>query len=182
MICGESIRVVHPLFQTEGGGSTPTSPLQLHLGWMMVRDAVRLNERWHSTMPAFTSPEGKCKAIGAECGGRYYAVAIWSDPVARWLNWTGRYELRRLAIAPDAPRYTASRMLRVMRLLVARKMPAVKILISYQDKDAHMGTIYRAAGWRVVSDNAVPTEGWQSRPSRKTTQSNANKVRWECPL
>ena len=30
--CGERIRVVHPLFQVEGGGSIPTSPLQLTVG------------------------------------------------------------------------------------------------------------------------------------------------------
>lgn len=179
---GESTRVVHPLFQVEGGGSIPTSPLQLHMGWMNVADAVRLNELWHSRLPAFTSPPEKCKAIGAECGGVYYAAAIWSPPVARRLNWTGRYELRRFAIAPDAPRYTASRMLRVMRLLIVRKMPDVRILMSYQDKDAHMGTIYRAAGWVAANESAVPAEGWQSREQRGVAQTNADKVRWEIAL
>jgi hypothetical protein len=182
--CGESIRVVHPLFPTEGGGSIPTSPLQLRMGWMKVRDAVRLNETWHSVLPDFTYPEQKCKAIGAEHKGIYYAVAIWSPPVARRLNWTGRYELRRLAIAPDAPRYTASRMLRVMRLLIERqpKLANVRTLISYQDKDSHLGTIYRAAGWREVNESAVPADGWQSRTQRSASQTNADKVRWELTL
>lgn len=179
-ICGESIRVVHPLFPTEGGGSTPTSPLQLHMGWISMDVAVPLNELWHSRMPAFTSPPEKCKAIGAECEGVYFAAAIWSPPVARKLNWTGRYELRRFAIAPDAPRNTASRMLRVMRLLIARKMPDVAILMSYQDLDSHTGAIYRAAGWEKVAENVVPEEGWQSREGRASAQSNATKVRWEC--
>jgi hypothetical protein len=76
MICGESIRVVHPLFQTEGGGSTPTSPLQLHMGWMSVAEAIRLNALWHSRVPAFTNPPEKCKAIGAEHDGIYYAVSV----------------------------------------------------------------------------------------------------------
>jgi hypothetical protein len=178
-LCGESIRVVHPLFHEEGGGSTPTSPLQLHMGWMNVDTAIRLNETWHSRMPEFTSPPEKCKAIGAEYRGIYYAVSIWSDPVARRLNWTGRYELRRFAIAPDAPKNTASRMLRVMRLLIAQKRRDVKILMSYQDKESHLGTIYRAAGWIEVSDSAVPEEGWHSRVGRSRTQSNADKVRWE---
>jgi hypothetical protein len=180
--CGESIRVVHPLFHEEGGGSIPTSPLQLHMGWISVDTAIRLNEAWHSRMPAFTSPPEKCKAIGAEYCGIYYAVSLWSDPVARRLNWTGRYELRRLAIAPDAPRYTASRMLRVMRLLIAQKRHDVKILMSYQDKESHLGTIYRAAGWSPVSDSAIPEEGWRSRDGRHLAQSNADKVRWEFVL
>lgn len=178
-LSGDSIRVVHPLFHEEGGGSIPTSPLHLTFGWMDMDVAVPLNELWHSRLPAFTSPPEKCKVIGAECDGIYYATAIWSPPVARKLNWTGRYELRRFAIAADAPRYTASRMLRVMRLLIARRMPDVLILMSYQDKDSHMGTIYRAAGWVPVVENAVPTNGWHTRTGRAATQTNANKVRWE---
>lgn len=184
ILSGESIRVVHPLFPTEGGGSIPTSPLQLHMGWMPVDEAVRLNAAWHSRLPAFTGLPEKCKAIGAECDGIYYAVSIWSDPVARRLNWTGRYELRRFAIAPDAPRYTASRMLRVMRLLIQRKPPnpGIERLISYQDLGVHTGTIYKAAGWTKVVESAVPTEGWHSRRGRNATQTNADKARWECPL
>lgn len=150
------------------------------MGWIDVKVAVILNRLWHSSLPVFTGLPEKCKAIVAEHGGLYYAAAIWSPPVARKLNWTGRYELRRFAISGDAPKNTASRMLRVMRLLVTRKFPDVEILISYQDKDSHMGTIYRAAGWVPVAENEVPAEGWHTRPGRAATQTNAAKVRWEC--
>jgi len=180
--CADSIRVVHPLFQAEGGGSIPTSALQFHMGWMNVKVAVILNHLWHSSLPVFTGLPEKCKAIGAVHDGLYHATAIWSHPVARKLNWTGRYELRRFAIGPEAPKNTASRMLRVMRLLVARKFPDVSILMSYQDKDSHMGTIYRAAGWLPVSDNEVPRDGWHTRQGRAATQTNAAKVRWEYQL
>jgi hypothetical protein len=180
---GDSIRVVHPLFREEGGGSIPTSPLQLRMGWIDMDKAVPLNELWHSRLPAFTSPHGKCKAIGAEYEGIYYASAIWSHPVARKLNWTGRYELRRFAIAHDAPEHTASRMLRIMRLLIAKKMQGVKILMSYQDKDSHMGTIYRAAGWLSVEPSAEEWRcRWGTRPGRAKPQSSAVKVRWEYAL
>ena len=181
--CGESIRVVHPLFQTEGGGSTPTSPLQLHVGIVLMKVAKSLNAAWHSRLPAFTSPPERCVGMAAEYLGRYYVASIWSPPVARNLNHQGIYELRRLAIAPDAPKNTASRMLRVMRLLIVRRKPGLKKLISYQDMGVHTGTIYKAAGWKAVRQDrggewARPELGRHNRPA----QSAAPKVRWEYDL
>lgn len=177
---GESIRVVHPLFQTEGSGSNPTSPLQFHIGFISMRKAIALNEEWHSRLPAFTSPPERCLGMGAEYDGRFYAAAIWSPPLARMLNYQGIYELRRLAIAPDAPKQTGSRMLRIMRLLIQRRMPDLKKLISYQDTAVHDGTIYRAAGWQEARSDrggewARPLVGRHNRP----VQSAAPKVRWE---
>ena len=178
---GDSIRVVHPLFQTEGGGSTPTSPLQLHVGRVTVEIASKLNQLWHSRLPDFTGPHGYCKAFAAEFEGRYYASAIWSPPLARMLNWTGRFELRRMAISPDAPKNTGSRMLRIMRLLIPALLPDVRTLISYQDTDVHAGTIYKAAGWVAVSRSNVSEKGWNNR-DRRVMQTTADKVRWECQI
>ena len=180
MFCGDGIRVVHPLFQTEGDGAIPISPLQLNLGWISDALAINLNELWHSRMPKFTHPPGAndWRGIGAEYANRFYAVAIWSWPIARRLNHTGRYELRRLAIAPDAPRNTASRMLRVMRGMIRKELPSVETLISYQDTEVHTGAIYRAAGWKIAAAHKTPREGWMTR-SPNYAQSNADKVRWE---
>lgn len=177
---GDSIRVVHPLFQAGRGGSIPTSPLQLHVGRIDPNLGVRLNELWHSRLPSFTAPLGRFQAMGAEYGGLFYAVAIWSWPVSRMLNRErGKYyELRRLAVASDAPRNTASRLLKVMRLLIRRDGPAAEHLISYQDTEVHTGAIYRAAGWLPVRTSVA--EGWH-RPSRTraVAQSAASKVRWQ---
>jgi len=179
MTGGESIRVVHPLFQEEGGGSIPTSPLQLNIGFISVSEAVKLNSLWHSRLPEFTSPQGYCKAFGAEYDGLFYAVAIWSPPLARMLNHTGRFELRRLAISNDAPKNTPSRMLKIMRLLLKKELPDVNILISYQDTGVHDGTIYKAAGWKAANVNSVGGE-W-ARPNRDGRKSQAvtPKIRWE---
>lgn len=180
---GDSIRVVHPLFQVEGGGSIPTSPLQLHVGRITVALAVQLNSVWHSRLPQFTSPQGRCVAFGAEYADRWYAVAIWSPPLARMLNYTGRYELRRFAIAPDAPKNTASRVLRIMKKLVPQEIPGTTILISYQDTAVHEGTIYRAAGWKPVRTDrggewSRPALGRHNRPA----QADTPKIRWELDL
>jgi hypothetical protein len=153
----------------------------LHFGWTTVAQALALNRLWHSRLPEFTYPPERCKAICAEYRGIFYAAAIWSQPSARNLNNTGRYELRRLAIAPDAPRNTASRMLRVMRLLIDKKRPDIQILMSYQDTGVHSGSIYRAAGWQpVVTSNG----GEWVRKSRfaNIAQASTPKIRWECRI
>lgn len=175
---GESIRVVHPLFQAGRSGSSPTSPLQLHLGWSTVAIAIRLNELWHSRLPSFTNPPEQCKAICAEYDGIFYAAAIWSWPSARMLSYPKHYELKRFAIAPDAPPNTASRMLRLMRLMIRKAMPLVQILVSYQDTEVHSGTIYKAAGWRAAATRRADEWSCPTRPRRKA-QNASEKVRWE---
>lgn len=182
---GESIRVVHPLFQVEGGGSIPTSPLQLSVGEITLDKAMELNALWHSRLPVtdksnlVRSRELVC--FGAECDGVFYASAIWSSPVARLLNGRNWLELRRLAISDDAPPNTATRLLRVMRGMVTKRFPHITALISYQDTDVHAGTIYKAAGW-------IPTYKNQGRPwdhakrSRGAAVATGKKIRWQYAL
>jgi hypothetical protein len=175
--------VAHPLFQAEGGGSTPTSALQLTLYPVSLDTAICLNRRWHSRLPRLDSRVANWCAWAAEFDGLYYGVGIWSLPIARALPQDGTWmELRRLAIAPDAPKNTASRMLRVMAMLVRRARPAAMRLVSYQDTEAHTGGIYRAAGWTMTdTSDSNTTWTWSGRP-RPKAQSDAPKVRWEKPL
>jgi hypothetical protein len=179
MTGADSIRLVHPLFQGEGGGSTPTSALQLRVMRVTHYVARQLNRLWHSRLPRVGAGSRACYA--AEHDGVFYAVAIWARPVARLLPQWEWLELQRLAIAPDAPRNTASRMLAVMTRLVRRDFPDVVRLISYQDTEVHSGTIYRAAGW---TPTAASVGGEWDRPSRRgnKAQSAAPKLRWEREL
>ena len=96
--------------------------------------AIELNEIWHSRLPKVhwsnvvrASPYA---SFVAESDAVAYAAAIWSAPVARMLNGKGWLELRRMAIAPDAPKNTASRMLRIMRMMIAKEFPEIVRLIS----------------------------------------------------
>lgn len=88
-----------------------------------------------------------------------------------------------MAIADDAPKNTASRMLRVMKDIIRRERPDILRLISYQDTEVHKGTIYKAAGW-----NATVTSEYRAwlnvngRRPQKSVQSEASKVRWEYVL
>jgi hypothetical protein len=177
---GDSIRVVHPLFREEGDGSIPISPLQLEISWMPLDVAVTLNSDWHSRLPAITNPQN-CRAMGALFGGRYFAVALWGPPVAREYNGRGYLELRRMAIASDAPKNTGSRMLRIMRLIIYRERPDISRLISYQDTAVHTGTIYKGAGWTIGGMKKNVGTGWNTR-KRSAMQTTADKVRWELSI
>ena len=179
---GESIRVVHPLFQKEGGGSTPTSPLQLNIGEIHVTQAIKLNSVWHSRLPEVVrgnidrNKHSVC--YGAEYENQFYAIAIWSSPVARKLATSSEHwlELRRMAIADNAPKNTASRMISVMCRMLKKKFPEIVRVISYQDTEVHAGTIYKASGWNVEAKSSK-ADGWQSR-NRRLNQAAGDKIRW----
>ncbi len=184
----DGVRVAQPLFQEAGGGSLPTSALQLFIESIGIRPAVELNALWHSRLPIFDT--GFCLngwAYAASFEGVFYAVAIWSNPVAASLPQHEYLELRRFAIANDAPKNTASRMLAVMSRLIVKDFPKVIKMISYQDEETHAGTIYKAAGWVVGSKHKG---GSWNRPNAKNsngkprTRPDLNaatgpKTRWE---
>lgn len=175
----EGVRVAHPLFQVEGGGASPTSTLSLWFSEAHLKTAKALNALWHSRLPKFARPTCRV-AYTAECeaNGLYYAAAIWTNPLARMLPQLEWLELNRLAIAPDAPKNTASRMLAWMARDIRKRLPAVCRLISYQDCDIHTGGIYRAAGW-VATECGTGGEWNSSSKPRAKVLCGGPKQRWE---
>mgnify|MGYP003352667635 CR=1 FL=1 len=87
----------------------PKSPKMLNLREIGLNHAMSFNEMWHSRLPITNHSNMVRNAhkvfYGAEFDGHCYGCAMWTDPVAAnrmskdfvWL------ELRRLAVAPDAP-------------------------------------------------------------------------------
>jgi hypothetical protein len=175
----DGARVACPLFHAGDGGSTPTSALQLRLYRVRHGEARALNRLWHSRLPRVGAGSRACYA--AEFDGLYYAVAIWSRPVARLLPQWEWLELQRLAIAPDAPKNTASRLLGVMARLIRRDFPRVVRLVSYQDVDVHTGAIYKAAGWTMTKKVRFADWNHKTRHCR-AAQTTADKQRWEKSL
>jgi len=162
---------------------TPKSAKDLHLYEIGVDKAMMYNEMWHSRLPV-TSHSNMIRNTrkifyGAEYEGHCYASAMWTDPVANnrlskayvWL------ELRRLAIAPDAPKFTATWMIAKMIKDIKKKFPEVTRLVSYQDTEVHTGTIYSAANWKR---DAVSTfRDWTTgNRKRNDLQSKSDKIRW----
>ena len=174
-----------PLFRSGRGGSTPTSALHLRFRSCPLERACELNAIWHSRLPV--ARPGNMQvfpsvAYIAEHDDIAYAVGIWSRPIARMLNDKHWIELRRFAIAPDAPKNTASRMLGWMTRDVERRFPRLRKAISYQDTEVHRGTIYKACGWIATVRSRVSSRGWETRAYRNTMQTTAYKVLWERDL
>lgn len=188
MITMPNIRISMPLFWGICDGKLPKSAKQLEIIEIDRFVARGLNALWHSRLPIYNT--GFCLnsliSFGAFYRNVYYATAIWTNPVASKLPQKEWLELRRMAIAPDAPKYTASYMLGKMAKTIKRQFPIVTTLVSYQDMEIHKGIIYKASNW--VADGIHKGGSW-NRPNSKNqngkprTRPNLNnaigpKQRW----
>lgn len=184
VFCADDARVACPLFQAEYGGSRPTSALQLRVCRVGSKLAATLNKLWHSRMPRIDCYQICSPCFAAECNNIYYAIAMWSLPIAanRIKDGDRCLELRRMAIAPDAPQNTASRMLSIMARIIRNERQDVIRLLSYQDTAAHKGTIYSAAGWKPVRTSEFMSWRAHSKRPGNIDQSDSPKVRWELDL
>jgi len=177
----------------EDGGSSPTSPLHardLTFNLIDKSHAVVLNKLWHSRLPKVQDGPWQF-AFCATFGKIIYAVALWNNPSARMLpqHWL---ELRRMAIAPNSPKNTASRFLQWMVRYFKKNYPGREKCISYQDTAVHQGTIYMASGWTIGhiskprirnrSKNRIGT-GRKYRTNLNGIEADASpKIRWEKDL
>ncbi len=181
----ESIRVVHPLFACESDGHIPASPLDMEFGEISVNLAISLNELWHSVLPKTVKSNllrNKHKVFYAMFYRNiYYASAIWTSPVAgNRLKEKTCLELRRLTIANNAPKNTASRMLKLMRIDIQKQFSDITRLISYQSLEHHHGTIYKASNW--ISTSKSNSQQWHKGKKRNKRQIKSDKIRWELEL
>ena len=160
-----------------------SSPKLLKLERVSAITACDLNSRWHSRLPIIhwsnVVRNTHYICYGAIYKSIYYAVGIWSSPVAqnRFENGKSMLELRRLAIRDEAPKYTATWMLGKMIKDIKTSLPDISKLISYQDTDVHNGTIYKAGNWFVDGESAGISWTTSSR-HRNPDQTTAKKIRW----
>jgi len=184
---GDGVTKTQLEFHLENSGVIPTSPLQFSFEVIKAISACELNAKWHSRFPAIhwsnvvRNKHYICYVAKFE--GEFYAVAIWSSPIAanRLKDGQRLLELRRMAINDQAPKNTASRMLSWMRKDIKKRFPDVLRLISYQDTESHCGTIYKASGWHKANDPIV-MDWTTSKRKRNPAQSSAPKIRWEINL
>ena len=175
-------RLVMPLFYTDSGQCKKARELIVEPcpKWR----ADELNKLWHSRLPV--PPIISMYAFWAYAYDVVYAVALWSNPSARELN-NDWIELRRLAIAPDAPHNTASYMIARMIKWFSKNTEHPHA-ISYQDTSVHLGTIYKAANWKVEyiskpmqrdrTKNRVGTNSLYRSNSNGLDVDIAEKIRW----
>lgn len=187
MMSGDSLIAKPRLFQVDEGGAIPTSPHQLEIRKVSAKSACGLNEEWHSRLPKIDW-SNVVRNVHYICFIAYYqntpfGVGIWSTPVAgnRFKDGEKLLELRRLAISPNAPKNSATRMISVMTRLIRKELPDIIKLISYQDTEVHKGTIYKASNW-VVGGESAGISWTNKNRERNKEQTLAKKVRWEYTL
>lgn len=181
-------RIEGPLFFNYDVFVKPNSAKELRIIEISKVKAIELNRIWHSRLPSYKT--GFCSnatiCYGAKFKNIYYAAAIWSNPVARNLPQKEWLELRRLAISPDAPKFTATRMLSKMAKDIRSKFKGIYVLVSYQDINVHSGIIYRAGNW---TPDHIHAGGTWNRPNSKNqcgtprtrpdlNQATGPKQRW----
>ena len=182
---GDSLLIKHPV-QPEEGGSSPTSPLHLFVTPVAVSVAREFIAAHHSRLP-YTQVGPWQIAFGVYQSDDLIGTALWHNCSARGLPQDWR-ELRRMAIASEAPRNTASLMLAQMCRWF-RKNTKTSVVVSYQDAAVHRGTIYKAAGWTPVSisrprlRNREPLRVGTNRQYRSDANGSAPaasaKIRWQ---
>lgn len=160
-------RIKSPIFwNKENDGILPTSATDLIVEEIDRYRARDLNSLWHSRLPIYNT--GFCLnsliSFGAFYLNVYYAIAIWTNPVAANLPQKEWLELRRLAISDDAPKYIASYMIGKMVKEIKIKFPYIKTLVSYQDTSVHKGVIYKASNWKK---DGIHKGGSWNRPNSR---------------
>lgn len=100
---------------------------------------------WHSHHKPTV---GETFALGAFVDDKIVAAGVMGIPVAPALQDDRTWEVSRLAVGPDAPPYTASRLLGACGRVMTEA--GITRQISYTRVD-EPGTCYRAAGWTPVA-------------------------------
>ena len=149
--------------------------------------ACLLNGIWHSRLPKIEW-SNVVRNTHYVCFVFMYkqsiiGCGIWSSPVAqnRMKNGKSILELRRLALSDVCPKNTATRVISSMIKQISKKFDDIVKLISYQDKEVHLGTIYKAANWYVGAETELIDWNTSSR-KRNVLQSTSAKIRWEFDL
>ena len=161
------------------------SPKEFNLVEISAQGACRVNAEFHSRFP-YIHWSNVVRGKHYICFGLFYenvayGSAIWSSPIAgnRLKDGWKLLELRRLALCAECPKNTATWMLSKMEKDIRKRFPDIIRLISYQDTEVHLGTIYKAANWVAVSQSKANLSWSDSGRERNAEQSKASKVRWE---
>jgi len=171
--------IIEPLFW-DGKFEMPISPKLIKIDIIKPQLACKLNKIWHSRLPNIhwsnivRNRYSVC--YGFSYMGIWIACAIWSSPVNQSFDIVTTLELRRMAISEYCPKNTATNLISRMIKDIDKRLPLITKLISYQDNDVHLGTIYKASNWFI--DAETKFNSWSKSRMRNKDQSNADKTRW----
>jgi len=153
----------YPLFQEEGGGAVPTSPLQVKLKQVNKLTAQKSYNKWH-----YLGGHGFLSTynFGVYFDDRCEGCISYGIPNAR--NIEGVYtedtqfnfmELTRLALSDKCPKYSESRVIAISLKMLKKLEPKLRGIITYADTEqGHTGIIYRASNFDYKGLTAQKTD------------------------
>ena len=175
----KEIMIQEPLFWDRQFEIAKT-PKIMDLDVIKPQFASSLNSIWHSRLPAIhwsnIVRNRYYVCYGISYKGIWVGCAIWSSPVNQHFDIVKTLELRRMAISNLCPKNTATNIISRMIKDIEIRLPLVEKLISYQDTEVHLGTIYKASNWFIDAETKFNT--WGKSRKRAKDQSKADKIRW----
>jgi len=157
----------------------PPSARSLEVRPVPYRIARAFVERYHYLAYA---PPGARICMGAWYGDRLVGVMLFGRPVARLEDQKHTLELTRMVLLDECPRNSESRALGLATRWIRGHMPEVRRLIAYADPNrGHRGTVYLAAGWKIVGKTKGGKWSCPSRPNRRDAAAGP-KLKFELPL
>jgi len=142
----------------------PPSARDLEVRPVPFRAARAFAERFHYLGYA---PPGARVCLGVWHGDRLVGVLMFGRPAARLEDQERTLELTRMVLLDECPRNSESRALALAARWIRRYMPEIRRLITYADPaKGHHGTVYLAAGWRLVGRTSGGRWSRSGRPRR----------------
>lgn len=130
---------------------------------------MQLIDQWHSWRNA---PQGWRVAFLFTDGVCIFGVSTFGRPVARLEDQETTLEHTRMALAPNAPRCSATRFMALSRKWIRDNMPEIKRLISYVPFDRFTGVTYRVDNWRTAYAYRHTTHSWTNRSGHQAVENH----------
>lgn len=144
------------------GSAILTSSLQLKLMQIETCVAIDFNKKWHSKMPNIE--EGEYLCYGAFFNSECYAVFICSQ------NKTTLH-IDRMAISNLAPKNTASRLLKVLCLVIPKTITQLTT-VSYENVVKSVGLVKTQISYPSVIYKAVNWVKLDEKPFKRNISTN----------
>lgn len=118
-------------------------------------------------------------AFGARFNEELIAVCILGRPVARHIDANEVISISRFAALPTRPANTGSWL--IARARKWARLEGYQKIIAYAGVAGNYGTIYEAAGFKLVKQDEAQGDSWNSRENRKTV-ADFTRRKWGCTL
>jgi len=128
----------------------PQTPKAMTLHKLKPQFASELNREWHSRLPIIhwsnIVRNRNYICYGACYDWQYFGVGIWSSPVNQNFDFDTVLELRRLAIAPNAPKFTATWMIGKMVKAIREDVLGIIRFSFHWRKDHDKQKVFQCSG------------------------------------